>query len=170
MGFLDTLFIPEEFWDNWKLGFDMIIEGIEDIGTWLDKVAPKWSKFFGEGGSKIWDISHDKNGNPKTVGAMALDALLDDSPVDKSGSFTGANGVTYAKYKNDGTLSGAYESYIRGNTSKTITNNTTNNTQQPVVYSPNILIDGQKITSVVVDGINAITRSSGNSPLVEMGG
>lgn len=170
MGFLDTLFIPEEFWDNWKLGFDMIIEGIEDIGTWLDKVAPKWSKFFGEGGSKIWDISHDKNGNPKTVGAMALDALLDDNGKDNNESFTGANGVTYAKYRNDGTLSGAYESYIRGNTSKTITNNTTNNTQQPVVYSPNILIDGQKITSVVVDGINAITRSSGNSPLVEMGG
>jgi hypothetical protein len=170
MGFLDTLFIPEEFWDNWKLGFDMIIEGIEDIGTWLDKVAPKWSKFFGEGGSKIWDISHDKNGNPKTVGAMALDALLDDNGKDNSESFTGANGMTYAKYRNDGTLSSAYESYIRGNTSKTITNNTTNNTQQPVVYSPNILIDGQKITSVVVDGINAITRSSGNSPLVEMGG
>jgi hypothetical protein len=101
---------------------------------------------------------------------MALDAMLDDNGKDNSESFTGANGVTYAKYRNDGTLSGAYESYIRGNTSKTITNNTTNNTQQPVVYSPNILIDGQKITSVVVDGINAITRSSGNSPLVEMGG
>jgi hypothetical protein len=127
----------------------------------------------------VWDNAkvsrnetYDKNGNAKTVGAMALDALLDDGMSDDpNGSFTAANGMTYAKYRNDGTLSSAYESYIRsGAQSKTVNNTTNNNNNSPVVYSPNILIDGQKITSVVVDGINAITRSSGNSPLVEMGG
>lgn len=165
MGFLDEVFFnPGEFWADWKRGFDIIIEKIEDIGDWLDKVAPKWSTFWQNAGIDIHNLTHDKEGNPKAIGTAVLDALLDDSPVDKSGSFT-MNGVQYAKYGNDGRLSSAYESYIRGNVNKTASVTNNNNTTR--TENINLLIDGQKITSVVVDGINAITRSSGNSPLVE---
>ena len=45
----------------------------------------------------------------------------------------------------------------------------TNNTQQPVMFQPTILIDGRKITATVVENINTMTRSSGNSPLIQLG-
>ena len=167
MGFLDEVFFdPGEFWADWKRGFDIIIEKIEDLGDWLDKVAPKWSTFWQNAGIDIHNLTHDKEGNPKAIGTAVLDALLDDSPVDKSGSFT-QNGVQYAQYNPDGTLSKAYENYIRGNVNKTVNTNTTNNNNTTRTENINLLIDGQKITSVVVDGINAITRSAGQSPLYE---
>ena len=168
MGFLEeTFFNSDEFWEDWKRGFDMIVEGIESVGEWLEKVAPKWSEFWGSKG-KFYDWSHDKNGNPQTVGALALDALLDDGMKDdKSGSFTGANGVTYAKYKSDGSLSSAYESYIRGNAAANKTVNTTNNNNTTRTETINLVVDGKKMASVVVDAINATTRSTGMSPLRE---
>ena len=43
-------------------------------------------------------------------------------------------------------------------------------TSQPIIqFSPHISIDGRRITAAVVEGINNITRSSGNSPLIELG-
>lgn len=60
--------------------------------------------------------------------------------------------------------------------SKTINNNdysaqaqSDGDKQSPIVLSPTIQIDGRKITSVVVDNINQMTRSSGNSPLIQLG-
>lgn len=60
--------------------------------------------------------------------------------------------------------------------SKTINNNdystqtqSDGGKQSPIVLSPTIQIDGRKITSVVVDNINQMTRSSGNSPLIQLG-
>ena len=40
----------------------------------------------------------------------------------------------------------------------------------PIVFTPTIMIDSRKITSVVLDDINNMTRSSGSSPLIELGG
>lgn len=60
--------------------------------------------------------------------------------------------------------------------SKTINNNdystqtqSDGGKQSPIVLSPTIQIDGRKITAVVVDNINQMTRSSGNSPLIQLG-
>ena len=38
------------------------------------------------------------------------------------------------------------------------------------MFSPVIKIDSKVITQAVVEGINNITRSSGNSPLIGQGG
>ena len=42
--------------------------------------------------------------------------------------------------------------------------------EQAIYFSPTIQIDGRKISSVVLDNINSMTRSSGRSPLIELGG
>jgi hypothetical protein len=42
--------------------------------------------------------------------------------------------------------------------------------ESSVVFSPTIQIDGRKISAVVIDNINSMTRSSGRSPLIELGG
>jgi hypothetical protein len=44
------------------------------------------------------------------------------------------------------------------------------NSTTPIVLTPTIAINGRAITSVVLDDINNMTRSSGNSPLIELGG
>ena len=52
--------------------------------------------------------------------------------------------------------------------SNTVKSETSNQTQ--LMFSPVIKIDSKVITQAVVEGINNITRSSGNSPLIELGG
>ena len=47
---------------------------------------------------------------------------------------------------------------------------TVQNTEQPILFQPTIMIDSRKITAAVIDGINGMTRSSGKSPLIELGG
>lgn len=52
--------------------------------------------------------------------------------------------------------------------SNTVKSETSGQTQ--FMFSPVIKIDSKVITQAVVEGINNITRSSGNSPLIELGG
>ena len=52
--------------------------------------------------------------------------------------------------------------------STTVKSEASNQTQ--LMFSPVIKIDSKVITQAVVEGINNITRSSGNSPLIELGG
>lgn len=52
--------------------------------------------------------------------------------------------------------------------STTVKSESSNQTQ--LMFSPVIKIDSKVITQAVVEGINNITRSSGNSPLIELGG
>lgn len=171
MGFLDEAFFePGEFWADWKRGFDTIIDKIQEVGDWLDEVAPKWSNFWNNAGFNIYDLTHDKNGKPNAaagVGTLVLDSLLGANEEDKTGSFTAANGLTYAKYGLDGTLSKPYENYIRGN----VQNQTATIAQpQPQAQSQPIdvtlLLDGRKIANIVTDLQNQKARSSGDLGLV----
>lgn len=41
--------------------------------------------------------------------------------------------------------------------------------ESPIYFQPTILIDGRKVTATVVENINSMTRSSGNSPLIQLG-
>lgn len=63
----------------------------------------------------------------------------------------------------------AYDRVRAGATdSNTVKSEASNQTQ--LMFSPVIKIDSKVITQAVVEGINNITRSSGNSPLIELGG
>ena len=163
MGFIDT-FGTDEFWENWKLGAQDVKKALESFDEWLKQHFPEWQALFDSVGQSLYDMTHNKEGKATTVGSIVMDKMLGANEKDNSESFT-MNGVTYAKYGANGQLSSAYENYIRGNVNKTASVTNNNNTTR--TENINLLIDGQKITSVVVDGINAITRSSGNSPLVE---
>ena len=118
-----------------------------------------------EAGEGYWDKSHDSSGNATTTTAKVLDAII------------GAKRYGAAGYPNKGSLFIAGEtgpeliSNFGGSQTKVVNQSQiTNNTQQPVMFQPTILIDGRKITATVVDNINSMTRSSGNSPLIELGG
>lgn len=72
-----------------------------------------------------------------------------------------------------------YNSYQQPNSSTTINNNYNNYTVAPqpekeketvVEFSPTIQLDGRIISAVVINDINKRTRSSGKSPLIELGG
>lgn len=120
-GFIDTIG-TDEFWENWKLGMGDVMDAFETFDSWLEEHMPHWHDFFDSIGQSIWDLSHDKNGNATTVGAMAMDALLDAHEYDSGETFTYTNRqgkqVEVMKYGADGRLSKAYEEYIRNNVKK----------------------------------------------------
>ena len=171
MGFFEEAFFePGEFWSDWVVGFNTIIDKIQEVGDWLDEVAPKWSNFWNNAGFNVYDLTHDKNGKPKVgagVGTLVLDSLLGANEEDKTGSFTAANGITYAKYGADGKLSKPYEDYIRSNVqSKADTATASGNVAQSQTVDVTLLLDGRKIANVVTDLQNQKARSSGNQGLV----
>lgn len=72
------------------------------------------------------------------------------------------------KYNTDTIDTSLYKGY-QVSQNKTVNQTSTTNNSSPVKVevNPEIYIDSRKITSTVIDGINAITVSSGKSPLVE---
>jgi hypothetical protein len=166
-----------------------------EVDAWFQEAFPGWYKCFETFGGKIFDatekakeflktinemgfndfsfegvgeayqsFSHDDKGNPTTVAAWAMDNLFGLSKH-AAGGFPSKGSLF---------LAGEAGAELIGNfgTSQTKVINQsqiTNNTQQPVMFQPTILIDGRKITATVVDNINTMTRSSGNSPLIQLG-
>ena len=70
-----------------------------------------------------------------------------------------------------------YNSYQQPSSSTVINNNYTiaqpaekQEKETVVEFSPTIQLDGRTISAVVINDINKITRSSGKSPLIELGG
>ena len=161
MGFLDTFFVPSEFWDNWKRGFKDVCDAVYAFDDWLKENAPHWHDFFESIGTGIWDQSHDKNGNALTVGAMAADALLGAHDYDSGETFKFTNRYGYQsealKYNLDGSYTTAYSKYGMNQTENTVTQ------KQPIDIT--LEVDGRKIASVVTEYQNAKTKSSGSSPL-----
>ena len=136
-----------EWFDGLKTKIDEIKDAIENSA---------WFKYFAGAGEKAYDLKHE-----------------DDPEKDDTFTYTSKSGVTreVLKYNTDGTESELYKNY-QASQGKTVnqTNVTNNSAPATVQFSPVIQIDGKKITAAVVDGINAMTRSSGKSPLMELGG
>lgn len=191
-GDVDTWF--QETFPEWYKFWEGLGEKAYDI---VDKIKNKfkelsdafensaWFKYFSNAGSNLYDLMHENDDNEAETFSYT-------SPV------TGKTYNNVLKYNADGTESELYKKYgsrhaaggfpnkgslflageagaeLIGNfgTSQTKVINQsqiTNNTQQPVMFQPTILIDGRKITATVVDNINTMTRSSGNSPLIQLG-
>ena len=186
-GFFSTFF-NGEWKENWNLGFDM-------IGRWFEEKFPKWSAFW-EGAGAQWadTLQPVQNALQKIsdffdtiaekfeksawfkyfagAGANLADLQDEDNNGPETFSYTSKSGKTreVLKYNTDGTETDLYKKYLatQGNQSRTVNQtNVTNSSPTTVQVNPTILLDGRKITGAVIDGINAITRSAGKSPLVE---
>ena len=181
-GFSKTLLKPSEFWDNWKVGIEM-------IGEWFEEMFPKWSAFWEEAGAAAADALQPVQNALDTIaekfeksawfkyfagaGANLADLQDEDNNGPETFMYTSKSGAKreVLKYNTDGTETDLYKKYLatQGTQNKTVnqTNVTNNSSPTTVQVNPTILLDGRKITGAVIDGINAITRSSGKSPLVE---
>lgn len=181
-GYLKTLLKPSEFWDNWKLGIEM-------IGEWLEKEHPKWSAFWEGVGAQWADALQPVSDFLDTIaekfeksawfkyfagaGANLADLQDEDNTGPDTFEYTSKSGAKreVLKYNTDGTETDLYKKYLatQGNQNRTVnqTNVTNNSSPTTVQVNPTIMLDGRKITGAVIDGINAITRSAGKSPLVE---
>lgn len=186
-GFFATFF-NGEWKENWNLGFDM-------IGRWFEEKFPNWSRFWEGAGAQWADaLQPVQNALQKIsdffdtiaekfeksawfkyfagAGANLADLQDEDNTGPETFSYTSKSGKTreVLKYNTDGTETDLYKKYLatQGNQSRTVNQtNITNSSPTTVQVNPTILLDGRKITGAVIDGINAITRSSGKSPLVE---
>ena len=172
------------FVDKWTDAWETVGEKIYDATEKLKDFISEWNSTLQGVGEKIYDLTHDEDEGAETFSYT--------SPV------TGKTYNNVLKYNSDGSETDLYKKYgsrhaaggfpnkgslflageagaeLIGNfgTSQTKVINQsqiTNNTQQPVMFQPTILIDGRKITATVVDNINTMTRSSGNSPLIQLG-
>ncbi len=189
-GFFSTFFNGE--WKaNWNLGFNM-------IGQWFEEKFPNWSRFWEMAGAQWADTLQPVQAALEKVSGL-LDSVwqkFEDSDwsnfwegigedlADKHWEKTRSRGGGHKRY-----ASGGYPNkgslFIAGETGPELISNfgssqtkvvnqfqTNNSTtqEQPITFQPVIQIDGRKITAVVVDNINNTTRSSGKSPLIELGG
>lgn len=166
--------------ENWNIGLDM-------IGDWFEEHLPNWSKFW-EGVGEFWadalqpvkkalDAVSDKFDAVwqkfeksdwfkfwSGLGESAFDSHYEDITSRGGSHYRGSEQYTY-----DTPAPRSLTTYNSGASNKTVnqTNVTNNSGPTTVEVNPTILLDGRKITGVVIDGINAITRSAGKSPLVE---
>jgi len=185
--FHDTFPEWHEFWEGLGEKAIDIVDKIKNKFQELSDASENsaWFKHFSNAGSNLYDLMHDDDDNEAETFSYT-------SPV------TGKTYNNVLKFNSDGTETELYKKYgsrhaaggfpnkgslflageagaeLIGNfgTSQTKVINQsqiTNNTQQPVMFQPTILIDGRKITATVVDNINTMTRSSGNSPLIQLG-
>ena len=165
-GFFNTFFVPEEFWDNWKIGFEGITKAVYAFDDWLKENAPAWHDFFQSIGTGIWDKSHDENGNALTVGAMAADALLGAHDYDSGETFKFTNRYGYQsealKYNLDGSYTTAYLKY--GNQAQA---HSSGGGSAPIVVQSDIYLDSEKITKKVTQKMNQQTRSAGSSVIYD---
>ncbi len=189
-GFFSTFF-NGEWKENWNLGFNM-------IGQWFEEKFPNWSRFWEMAGAQWADTLQPVQAALEKVSGL-LDSVwqkFEDSDwsnfwegigedlADKHWEKTRSRGGGHKRY-----ASGGYPNkgslFIAGETgpelirnfgssqTKVVNQFQTNNSttqEQPIMFQPVIQIDGRKISAVVVDSINNMTRSSGKSPLIELGG
>ena len=179
---------------QWKKAIWNMLEGFNiKLNEWF----PSWTDFWDKRGQDVYDMVQKVKekfqalvddikiilGEVEEPDASGMSGL---TPAGKkhyleayAKQSTGWKPSTHAAggYPNKGSLFIAGESgaELIGNfgTSQTRVINQsqiTNNSSQPINFSPIIQIDGRKITSTVVENINSMTRSSGMSPLITLGG
>lgn len=172
-GFIDDI-KKGNFFSDWETG-------AEEFDKKLRKLWPEWADFYKRLGEAIYDALHPKE-YAADVAAKAVENPvgngLNPSPEGLD-NFKGLNWKKHAAggFPNKGSL------FLAGETGAELVGNfggsqtrVINQSQMgglggsPVIeFSPTIQIDGHRITSVVVEGINNRTRSSGSSPLINLG-
>ena len=169
--------------------FAEFFEGMEELGVkWYDlyneKVKPyvtAWINDMESLGEKIWDAANGDSDANKSLAKKAGEYLLTSNPIGwtvKGGKKLGSWLTRHAAggLPNKGSLFLAGETgpeligSFGGSQTKVVNQtNITNSNSGSILFQPTILIDGRKITATVVENINSMTRSSGNSPLIQLG-
>lgn len=170
---------------------DDFIAAVEEIGAWFEENLPEWSQFWEDVGEWIYDATQkvkdfiqEWNSTWESVGEKVYDLSHDEEGNSKGwgGFWEGVGGMIYDSTHAAGGFPNKGSLFLAGETGAELVGNfggsqtkvinqsqINNNTEQPVLFQPIILIDGRKITATVVDNINTMTRSSGNSPLIQLG-
>ena len=166
--------------------FAEFFEGMEELGVrWYDlyngKIKPiidEWIEGMEELGEKQYDFFHNDDGDDTPWGYEVLENA---NPLNwgvKAGKWAGGLLKRHAAggLPNKGSLFLAGETgpeligSFGGSQTKVVNQtNITNSNSGSILFQPTILIDGRKITATVVENINSMTRSSGNSPLIQLG-
>lgn len=165
-GFIQTFF-NGEFKENWELGVKMITEFFgnvaQKIKDFIDTTIKQTKEFLGFTEEVTWtggDLNERLNGykpfaNRKSFSRHAVGGV----PSKGSLFIAGEAGAELV-----GNFGGSQTRVLNSSQMGEL------GTSQPIIqFSPHISIDGRRITAEVVEGINNITRSSGNSPLIELG-
>lgn len=187
-GFIEELGKPSELIDDFLIG-------LHELGDWFEANLPNWTKKWESLGEKIYNALHPNEGK-KDEGTEDTFIWTDSDSgrqhvmqkYNSDGSETDlwkaykhntSTTVAYAAggYPNKGSLFLAGESGAElvgnfGGSQTRVLNSSqmSGGGESSVVFSPTIQIDGRKISAVVIDNINSMTRSSGRSPLIELGG
>ena len=164
MGFLDTFFVPSEFWENWRNGFKDVCDAVYAFDNWIAEHAPAWHDFFQSIGTTGWDLSHDSSGHAKTVGAMAADTLLGAQTDDAETFKFMRNGVLREalKYNLDGSYTDLYQKYGGAQA-----HSSGGGSSAPIVVQSDIYLDSEKITKKVTQNMNRQKRSAGSSVIYD---
>lgn len=160
---------------DWEIGAD-------EFDKKLKKYFPDWEDFYKRLGEAIYDALHPKE-YAAEVAAKAVENPVGNGLNPSAEGLENFKGLKWSKhaaggFPNKGSLFLAGETGAElvgsfGGSQTRVVNRSQMGgigSSAPIVFTPTIMIDGRRITSVVLDDINNMTRSSGSSPLIELGG
>ena len=144
-----------EFAEAWRTGIDEISDKLDNL--WQKFEDSKWSNFWENFGSNFYDMTHGNSTMPE--------------------SSSGHRRYATGGLPNKGSLFIAGESGAElignfGGSQTRVINQSqiSNSTCSQIMFQPTIMIDGRKISAVVLDNINNMTRSGEQAPIIELGG
>lgn len=153
------------FAEAWVYAWGQVGAAIADVIEKLKEFIQKRE----EAGEGYWDRSHDSEGNATTVTAKIMDKIIGADKYAAGG--VPSKGSLFIAGESGPELIGNF-----GGTQTKVINQSqlfsgSMQQQQPVInFTPTIMIDGRKITAIVVDNMRETTVSSGMSPVIELGG
>lgn len=172
--------VLETNFPKWTGFWEGIGEKFYDV--YHNKIKPyidEWMEGMEELGEKQYDFFHDNDGDDVPWGYEVLENF---NPGFKIGRKVGEGIKGIFSRHAAGGLPNKGSLFLAGETGPELIGNfggtqtkVINQTQASsgnsgsILFQPTILIDGRKITATVVDNINTMTRSSGNSPLIQLG-
>lgn len=162
--------IKEEI-DNIKLFVEAWVYAWEQVGAAIADAVEKLKEFIKkreEAGASYWDKSHDSEGNATTTGAKILDKIIGVEHYATGG--IPSKGSLFVAGESGPELIGNFG----GNQTRVINQQQlmsgSTSSPAPILFQPTIQIDGRKISAVVLDNINSMTKSGNNAPLIQLGG
>ena len=188
IGFIKELGKPAELLDDFE-------RGLHELGAWFEKELPNWSGYWEYLGEKIYNALHPNEGKKdegKDDTFIWTDSDSGRQHIMQKHNADGSESDLWKAYKHNTSTTVAYAAgglpnkgslFLAGESGAELVGNFggsqtrvlnqsqySGGAEQAIYFSPTIQIDGRKISSVVLDNINSMTRSSGRSPLIELGG
>lgn len=182
------------YWDYLVQSFkdgsfkDDFIAALEEIGGWFEENFPEWFNFWEKLGEKIYDAVNTAKTIADVsvkVGTAVVKSETGVDLSDKTSLLTSAFKLLGKIPKfgaggepNRGSLFIAGETgpelvgNFGGSRTKVVNQSQTGGSSEPapIYFQPTIQIDGRKLTAIVMDYANGMTRSASGSPIISLGG